>query len=248
MNPQPKSILALNRSSVVSLFGVNEVWTFDGGGATGGHFHLIYDSQTSAAIDYNATTAVVQAAFEALSSVGAGNARCTGGPAPGAIVIEFIGDLAATNTSDITITDSTTGGTGATVTKTHAGGTTGLTTSSYKMTVPTGWEFTLRGTLITATTAIVKGSQYGADGPVFEIYRTPSGGAETLLHTTTLIPTTSGIGVSKYDPVVNSSTIDNVFSAGDILEIKPKTSPGPAAYGSATGAVNLWLFIDPRNG
>lgn len=46
--------------------------------ATGGTFTLTFRSQTTSAIAYNASPATVQAALEALSSIGTGNVICTG--------------------------------------------------------------------------------------------------------------------------------------------------------------------------
>ena len=41
-----------------------------------GHYHIIYGGQTSAEIAYGATTAAIDTAVEALSTIGAGNAQC----------------------------------------------------------------------------------------------------------------------------------------------------------------------------
>jgi YD repeat-containing protein len=49
------------------------------GGPTGGTFTLSFGGQTTAAIAYNATAATVQAALQALSTIGAGNVLVAGG-------------------------------------------------------------------------------------------------------------------------------------------------------------------------
>jgi hypothetical protein len=76
--------------------GVNEEQTLTLTGVPdGGSFTITFGGQTTAAIAFDATAAEVEAALELLSSIGAGNVSCSGGPLPGtAVVIEFIGDLA----------------------------------------------------------------------------------------------------------------------------------------------------------
>ena len=83
------------------------------GTPTGGTFTLAFGGQTTAAIPYNATATQVQAALVALSSIGAGNVTCTGGPLPGAsVVITFTGALGFAAQPVITVgTSSLTGGT-----------------------------------------------------------------------------------------------------------------------------------------
>lgn len=93
--------------------GTNEVQTLSITGApTGGTFTISLGGQTTAAIAYNATAAEVQAALELISTIGAGNVVCTGGPLPAtAVVIEFRGALARTDVATVTTTASLTGGT-----------------------------------------------------------------------------------------------------------------------------------------
>lgn len=77
--------------------GVNEVQTLTiTGTPTGGTFRLTFQGIQTAAIAHNASAATVQAALEALISIGTGNVACTGGALPGtAVVITFQGSLAA---------------------------------------------------------------------------------------------------------------------------------------------------------
>lgn len=117
-----------NIGDIIRLTGsnVNEVQTLTiTGTPTGGTFRLTFRSVTTAAIAYNATAAVVQAALEAISSVGTGNVLCAGGPLPGtAVTITFQGVLAAQNQPLITVNSPAfTGGTTpvATVAETTAG-------------------------------------------------------------------------------------------------------------------------------
>ena len=87
------------------------------GTPTDGDFTLTYSGQTTSAIAYNATAAVVETALEALSNID--NVTCTTGPLPGAVVnVEFIGSLAATDLDEMTADD---GGLQAKVTTTTAG-------------------------------------------------------------------------------------------------------------------------------
>ncbi|MGW1998145.1 hypothetical protein [Embleya sp. NPDC001921] len=82
------------------------------GGPTGGTFTLTWSGQTTAAIAYNASAAVVQAALEALSNIGVGDVTCTGGPLPGtAVTVTFGGTLAYTDVAAMTASGaSLTGG------------------------------------------------------------------------------------------------------------------------------------------
>ncbi|MFE5332953.1 hypothetical protein ACFRCG_41875 [Embleya sp. NPDC056575] len=100
------------------------------GSPTGGTFTLTYDSQTTGAIAYNATSTVLKAALEALSNIDVGDVTCAGGPLPGtAITVTFGGGLSGTNVVQMTASGvGLTGGTtpAVTVTTTTGGGTPGL--------------------------------------------------------------------------------------------------------------------------
>jgi hypothetical protein len=73
------------------------------GTPTGGTFTLSYRGQTTAAIAYNATSAAVVSALEALSTIGVGGVTGSGGPLPGsAVVIAFAAGLANQNARPIT--------------------------------------------------------------------------------------------------------------------------------------------------
>ncbi|SRR5579884_735727 len=88
------------------------------GGPTGGTFTLTFGGQTTSTIAYNASAATVQAALNALSSIGANGVTCSGGPLPGtAITVEFTGSgLKDSNQALITANSSgLTGGTTPTV-------------------------------------------------------------------------------------------------------------------------------------
>lgn len=105
-----------NIGDVIRLTGspTNEVQTLSiSGTPTGGTFKLSFRSVVTAAIAFGATAAAVQAALEALSTVGTGNVVCTGGPLPGTpVVVTFQGQLAGQNQPLIAInTPAFTGGT-----------------------------------------------------------------------------------------------------------------------------------------
>ena len=63
---------------------------------TGGTFMLSFGGQTTSAIPFNATSAQVQAALAALSTIGAGNLNCAGAALPaGPVTMTFAGTLAS---------------------------------------------------------------------------------------------------------------------------------------------------------
>src|SRR5262249_46171220 len=87
------------------------------GSPTGGTFSPAVPAQTTPAIAYNAAAGSVQAALEALSSIGSGNVKVTGGPGPNKRWhVRFTGTLPGQNVPQMTATSSLTGGTSPTVT------------------------------------------------------------------------------------------------------------------------------------
>jgi hypothetical protein len=80
-----------------------------GGSITGGTFRLTFNGEQTAAIAFNATAADVDAALEALSTVGAGNVAVSGaaGGGSGATwIAEFTGTLAGIDVAPMTIDGS----------------------------------------------------------------------------------------------------------------------------------------------
>lgn len=70
------------------------------GTPTGGSFALSFKGAVTTPIAYNGSASDVQTALQGLSTIGAGNVTCTGGPFPGtAVVCTFAGTLASTNTT-----------------------------------------------------------------------------------------------------------------------------------------------------
>jgi hypothetical protein len=76
---------------------------------TSGTFQLSFKGSTTSAIAYNATAATIQAALEALSTIGSGNVVCSGGPINTTpVVCVFIGTLGGAEIDDlISVTGST---------------------------------------------------------------------------------------------------------------------------------------------
>jgi len=114
-----KSGLPLGKIAATGLYGpysssTSELQTVTiTGTPTGGTFTLTWSGQTTAAIAYNATASVVQAALIALSNIGTGDVVCTGGALPGsAVTVTFAGALANTDVAAMTASGaSLTGGT-----------------------------------------------------------------------------------------------------------------------------------------
>lgn len=94
--------------------GTNEVQTATiTGTPTGGTFTLTFRGATTTGIAYNADASTVETALEALSTIGDGDVRVTGGPGPGTpYVITFVNDLGHQNVSNVTASGAgLTGGT-----------------------------------------------------------------------------------------------------------------------------------------
>ncbi|MFD9004521.1 hypothetical protein ACFV0T_26770 [Streptomyces sp. NPDC059582] len=114
------------QGAAVPAAGPDEVQTVTiTGTPTGGTFTLTFNSQTTAAIAYNAAASAVQSALEALSNIAPGDVVCAGGPLPGtAVTVTFGGAYDGTNVPQMTAAGSFTGGTSpaVTVTTTTPGG------------------------------------------------------------------------------------------------------------------------------
>lgn len=105
---------AASIASTTTGVSVAAVQTLDlTGTPTAGTFELTFGGQTTAAIPFNATSAQVEAALVALSSVGAGNLTCSGADLPaGPISMTFAGTLAPGPQPLMTVgNNSLTGGT-----------------------------------------------------------------------------------------------------------------------------------------
>lgn len=80
--------------------GNNETQTVTITNARGGTFTLTFDGQTTAAIDYHATAAAIEAALEALSNIAVGN--LTVSRSGDVITVTFAGTQADTNVAQMT--------------------------------------------------------------------------------------------------------------------------------------------------
>ena len=91
--------------------GVSQVNLTITGSPTGGTFTLTYNSHTTTDLDYDSTAAEIQAALVALADFSSGDIECVGGPLPGTGITIFIKNNDIIAASEITTTDSLTGGT-----------------------------------------------------------------------------------------------------------------------------------------
>jgi hypothetical protein len=97
-----------------------DVQTITMGTVTSGTFTLTFLGQTTAALQWNSSALAIQTALQNLTTIGAGNVECTGGPLPGTgVVINFTGTMVGAFPL-ITHTDTLTGGV-ATITHTTVG-------------------------------------------------------------------------------------------------------------------------------
>lgn len=107
-----------NETAATISAGVNELQQIVSNG-TGGTFTITYSGQTTSALAYNVDAATLQTALEALSNIAPGDVEVTG--TAGNWQVEFMGSLAATNVSQMTLgLGSLTGG-GAAVLTTRSG-------------------------------------------------------------------------------------------------------------------------------
>jgi hypothetical protein len=92
------------------------------GTVSGGTFAMVYDGETTTAISGTSTAAQVQAALEALPSIGTGGVTCSGGPVgTNDVVITFAGALAGLAQPLITLISAVTGGGSIAISRTTAG-------------------------------------------------------------------------------------------------------------------------------
>jgi len=129
---------------VGEVVGTDEVQTIVATGATAGTFTATFvhgTTATSAAIPYTATAAQVQTALAAMSNVGAGNVQVSAGPLPTtAVSIHFTSTLGHANVSQLTTTDTLTGGTTTVATSTAGAAGTPGTWAAYSSTGAVGTQ------------------------------------------------------------------------------------------------------------
>lgn len=90
---------------LAELIGNNEVQTLtENVNITAGTFTITFGGQTTAPIAHDATAATVQAALEALSTIGTGNIAVTGGPiGTTPLTLTFQNALGNTNVAQVTV-------------------------------------------------------------------------------------------------------------------------------------------------
>src|SRR5262249_28420363 len=115
---RPGSVPAASDTVLVTSYGYAGAAVQQGaltGGPTGGTFTPSFGGPTTAALAYNASAATVQAALQALSSIGSGNAFVAGG-AGGPWTVRFGGALAGAYQPQLTASGAgLTGGTSPSV-------------------------------------------------------------------------------------------------------------------------------------
>lgn len=102
---------------------VAEVQTLTATGTvSGGTYRLQYNGETTTSLAYNASNATIQAALEALPSIGTGGVTAGGGAFPGTpVTFTFAGSLAGLSQPLIIAIGSVTGGGSVAVTRTTLG-------------------------------------------------------------------------------------------------------------------------------
>ena len=144
----PASVTYEQGAVLGEIVGTNEVQTITiTGSPTGGTFTVSFAGATTSAIAYNASAATVQAALEALATIGVGNVAVTGGALPGtAVSVTFQNALGKQNVVAMTTADSFTGGTSpasAVATATAGTGTTNEIQTVYASGTVSGGTFTI---------------------------------------------------------------------------------------------------------
>lgn len=104
----------IDTNSLTILVGTGLAYALDLGGATGGTFKLSYAGEETGALDYDFDDTEIEAEIEGLDAVGDGEGSVSG--ESGEFVVQFSGDNRFTRNVLTVSDDSTTGGTGVTVT------------------------------------------------------------------------------------------------------------------------------------
>lgn len=109
-------------------------WEIDLGGATGGTFTLTFEGQTTGSLNYNDSAATIETAIKALSNVT--DATVVAGLNGGDFTVSFTTPDSMTTAS---LTDSTTGGSGATITENTTNNSVVAAVQTQGVTLPSGW-------------------------------------------------------------------------------------------------------------
>lgn len=109
-----RGVGTIDTNALAILVGTGLAYALDTGGATGGTFKLSYDGEETGALDYDFTNSEIDTELEGLDTIGASEVAVSG--SAGEFVVQFSGDQRLTRKILTVSDDSTTGGTGVTVT------------------------------------------------------------------------------------------------------------------------------------
>ncbi|MCW5936736.1 MAG: head decoration protein [Fimbriimonadaceae bacterium] len=150
--------------STVPTIGINEVQTVTvTGSPTGGTFQLGFGGQTTSNLNHNADAATIEAALEALSTIGNGNARVSG---TGPFTVEFVEGLRNSDVALMTLAaNNLTGGStpSVTIVETTKGRAEADLTLTDGTVVKAGDKFLEYGTVLVEITASGKYGPYDAN-------------------------------------------------------------------------------------
>lgn len=210
----------------------NEIQDVSNGGATGGTFTLTFQNpntsvtRTTAAITYNASATDVYNALVALDNIGVDAVRVTD-VSPGVWRTKWINDLGSRSVPTMTAGDSTTGGTGVTVTLIRNGA--------------TPFATTMNGTEIF--------NYLPASGGMLRLFSGPAGQGQsqvvwgTTSGFSTWVPTWTGSSIPAQGTGETARMIYNPTSPtapADFWEVGQVATPG---YTVANGSEE-WIFYD----
>jgi hypothetical protein len=175
-----------------------------------GNWSLTFESQTTSSMVYNANAAAVEAALEALSTIGSGNVTVSGDYSAG-FTITFVGDLEETDVTQITLASSTLTKTAAAVVVTIS-----TTTQGYD---PGRWSIEFDG----KTTDLLESNASAATiESALEALSTIGSGNVTVSGSYASDFTVTFIGaLQKTDVVLMTIPHNTLYSGGQAVDIDP---------------------------
>lgn len=217
---------AVNEQQTVTLTGV----------PTGGTFTLTFSGQTTSAIAYNASSATVQTALRALSSITGTNVNVSGS-AGGPYTVDFVGSLAGADQPQMTADGSSlTGGSGQTIAVAEVTASAG----------PNHWD--------TAGNWLPSGVPANGDDVRFEIGNVPclyglSQSSVTLASLNIAMSYTGKIGLNRVNTLgyLEYRTTELTIGASSIL-IGYGAGSGPSKVALNNGSVQAALEIRDSGG
>lgn len=230
--------------------GTNEKQLITITGAAGGTFVLTWNGQSTGALAYNISATDLETALEGLTGIGAGNVSVTGSDG-GPWTVEFIGDLAATNVSQIQI-DTTNLTNAPEIQVIDLGGPTGGT---FKLRYGLSGSFTGNNLNYNATAAEVKAeiesetsgtttfSVTGANGGPWTVTPTAgallSSGMQPIVIDDTNLTGGLAANVSVAETSPGGNGFNDQFSA-DIRVASSVTNPSLTITGNASVSAGTW--------